>query len=609
MAHYVRKHLWMGIVFLCIVLAAIFVGLPVFGSMRLVDTQIINALERMTGHKASFSANPKIGIFPRLHVVLNDLTLEARSEESATSPIFISDAVRLDLSAWAVINGEILVQNTQLIRPQLNLRDGEHGFSLEDTLAGTLYGQLRTAEILVQQNPMEPNLASIRDFKMGPVSIESGIVRFLDRTGIEIKSRTLSAINGSVSAGNINGPARLQLDAIWRGENINLAVDMSNLLSFAAGGPTRAAVTMEATPLSFSFSGQLALGDLAFIDGPTEISAPSLPGAMAWMGKKLSLGTSLGAIQFNGNLLGRAGKLYFEDVEIAHVGNLGRGSIELTWGDNLPTLRGTLDFNALDFSPLLTDVTTPEKIDLASSHEMILDLRLSIGSAQLGQISLEEIASTLQIKPGSIAVDLNDAVLFGGQIQAGLRVAKVGASLPRGELKILADNVNGAAITRAAQWEGISLNGPLSISLITEGPFGRWSDFINRSTGTISLRSSDLIAEGFSMAALQEGLGRSAFFALDKKGQSTISVLEARGTIMDGTVQIKDLNARIAAQRLSLNGLYSYSSQSLALAGKLVDIDANGAPKEGMRAIDFFVGGSPTRPFISPVTTNGANTE
>lgn len=603
MAKYARKHLWSGIVFLCIILATIFIGLPVFGSMRLVDTQIISALERMTGHRASFSANPKIGIFPRLHVILSDLTLESRSKDSAR-PLFISDSVRLDLSAWAVINGEILVQNTQLIRPQLNVVDDE--FSLASTIGGTLYRQLRTAEILVQQNPMDPDLGSIRDFKMGPVTIESGIIRFLNKDGIEQETKTLSAIDGSIYAGNINGPARAKLDSIWRGEHIDLTIDIGNLLSFAAGGPTDANVMIASDPISGSFVGKLASGDLAFMDGPIEIAAPSLPRAMAWLGKSFSVGANLGAMQFKGDLQGRPHKFYFENVEIAQAGNLGRGSMEVTWGNTLPILRGTLDFNALNFSQLLTDVTTPEQIDLTASQNIILDLRLSIGSAQLGQIALSDIASTLQIKPESIAIDLNDAVLFGGQIQAGLRVTRLKDEMPRAELKVLADNVSGAAISRAAEWDGISLDGPLAISLITEGPFNRWSDFISLSTGTISLRSSDLVAKGFSLEALQEGLGRSAFFALDGKGQSTVSVLEGRGAIVDGTVKIKDLNARIAGQRLSLNGLYSYTAQSLALAGSLVPIDGNGAMKDGETVTNFFVGGSPTRPFISPVTSTNA---
>lgn len=607
MARFYRKRWFIGLFALFSSFLVLFVALPVLASMRLVDTQLITALEQLTGHTARFSGQPQIGVFPRLHVRIADLTLTPKNVEDA-EPIFRADHVQLDLSAWSVINGEIFVQNTLLVRPVLDIPKTNGGKIIPHLLAGDLYKGLRTAEILIKENPTEADLSSIRPFKIGPVNIESGAIRFGNVTSNGEEKPTLSSINGVLSATELNAPMLLNFNAIWKGENIRLNGTVDNLLSLSVGGFSNLKFDLQSAPLEGSFSGNVGLGEQSYAEGKITLSTPSLSSLLVWVDQDVLVSERIGEIVLNANLRARNAQFYFEEAEVTLNDKVGSGSMEIKLEADIPKINATLAFDDLDLRAMvdgLSHSTASDGINMSIAEDVELDLRLSANSAQLEPFNLQNLAASLQIKPDMIGMDINDATLFGGQIQAGLRLNKAvegqAPAAPNAELKLLASDVDASDLFALAQWDQFILDGPVTLSLITEGAMKSWLEFANSSTGTVTLRAADIAIDGFSLDRFLADLSTSQFFPLTFAGSSAVSVLEAKGAIQSGSIRIDDFTARLGENRIDLSGLYAHAARSLAMAGAIIAVNENGEIDETTQKAEFFVGGSPSRPFISPI--------
>ena len=172
---------------------------------------------------------------------------------------------------------------------------------------------------------------------------------------------------------------------------------------------------------------------------------------------------------------------------------------------------------------------------------------------------------------------------------------------PNAELKLLASDIDAAALFELTEWDRFTLDGPITLSLITEGPLANWVEFANASKGSVTLRAADITMNGFALDPFMSDLDTSQFFPFTFDGSSTISVLEAKGQIVSGNIRIEDFSARLANNKISLNGLYAHTAKSLAMAGSIMTINDNGEIDDANTEKRFFVGGAPERPFISPI--------
>ena len=401
MARFYRKKWFISLTVLLIGFLILFVALPVVGSMRLVDSQLTTALERLTGHRVTFNGQPKIGVFPRLHVEINMLTLTPKADNMET-PIFQAERVRLDLSAWSVINGEILVQNTKLIRPILTIPNRDESTYIERLVAGDLYRGLRTAHILTKQSPLDADLSSIRPFKIGPVTIESGAIEFMKDGDATSDRQKLSSINGTFIAREMNSAANLDLSAIWQGENISFNGDAENLLSLLVGGFSDVEFTFDSAPVSLTFLGNVSLAAQSFAEGKTTISSPSLSSFLAWVDKDTAITDRIGAIDINANMRARGAQFYLDQAEVNIEDTIGTGSMEINFQDSVPAINATLAFDTLNLKQILTSLSHNDVrngINLSISDDVTLDLRLSANTAMFTPFELQNIAASLQIKP------------------------------------------------------------------------------------------------------------------------------------------------------------------------------------------------------------------
>jgi AsmA protein len=284
--------------------------------------------------------------------------------------------------------------------------------------------------------------------------------------------------------------------------------------------------------------------------------------------------------------------------------------LDLSLGEDLPTLSGTLAFETLDLQSFLSAFTplTPEaddgpaKIDETFSDRVNLDLRLSAAQATAGAIKLAEVAATVQVKSGLSVFDISDAAAFGGNVQTSIRFDRK----PEGtqvELRLLAADIDGGAFGTTAGMTRFVPIGRGTISVILKGPGRDWNSILENAQGSISASFGQGALSDFDLKSFLKRSAEGGFFALDEVAKAPLPIegLELKASISRGVVRIEKAEARTAQGRLWLNGIVPYVGRGLALSGGLLDADQAANLNGAQPPIAFFVGGSWSAPFISPV--------
>jgi AsmA protein len=410
----------------------------------------------------------------------------------------------------------------------------------------------------------------------------------------------------------------MSASGIWHGEGVTLEASSTKPLLLAAGGPAPVTLNVKAAPATFSFDGTASLSANAYVDGQVKFSAPSLRRALEWSGAGIAPGAAIGSVAITSKVAGSAGRLKFDSAEIALDKNPGMGALDFSFAEGRPVVSGTLAFETLDLGSFLsafTPLATPAgqvagEIDTSFAERLNLDLRLSAAHATAGSIPLAEVAATAQVKDGLAVFDVSDAAAFGGNVQTSLRFDRN----PGGtqvEMRLLASDINGGAFGAAAGISRLMPTGTGTVSIILKGPGKGWNAILENADGSVSATFGPGSLTGLNLPAFLKRNSERGFFPLDEVDDGTVAIdgAELKASISKGVVRIDKAQATSGKSRLWLTGIMPYAGRGLALSGGIVQPAAADAAQEGGAQAtasgsqaQFFVGGSWSRPFISPVT-------
>ena len=112
---------------------------------------------------------------------------------------------------------------------------------------------------------------------------------------------------------------------------------------------------------------------------------------------------------------------------------------------------------------------------------------------------------------------------------------------------------------------------------------------------------------GFDLSAFLNRFKQGGFFPLREVSTGSVSVdrAEVRATLADGAARIEKAEAKLGERVLALSGVMPYVGGGLALSGAVVAPDASSADATKAEA-SFFVGGSWSAPFVSPIFSGTA---
>lgn len=598
-------------------------ALPYVASNRIVRDRIAWEMSRWTGYRVTISGSPRIEVWPQLNAVLTQVSLSKWSD-AERQPAIYAERVEVGLSAMAALRGEVRFSSTRLIRPTIKVERTASGLYLPPMPDGGSIGRaIETARAMVEAGAAEPDPAALPRDAIGSVEIRDGrIVTKVNGKDTEI----LTGVGARANWAAPGAPASLSASAIWRGENIAVDAATQKPLLLAAGGTAPLSFSVKAAPANLSFEGKAGLAANPFVEGDVKFQSPSLRRVMEWTGMRMANSTSISAVSISSRLLGDAERMKFENAQIALGGNPGTGALDLGYGEGgRPTLSGTLAFDTLDLGPFVSAFTplanpsalSADDIDATLAGLLNLDLRLSAVKATAGNIPLTALAATIQVKDGLSVFDVSDAAAFGGNIQTGIRFDRTpGGTLA--EIRLLASDINGAAFGSAVGMTRLMPTGKGTVSVILKGPGKSWNSVMENADGSISATFGPGALSGLDLAAFLKRNSEGGFFPLDDVANGSVPIdgAEFKASVAKGVVRIEKAQANQGASRLWLTGIMPYAGRGLALTGGISNQQppaaASGgesaeAPAPAARQTQFFVGGSWTAPFISPIAGPGPN--
>lgn len=581
--------------------AAVALALPYIASNRIVRDRIALEMSDWSGYAVSIGAAPEIRIWPDFEAVLTNVSLRPRHDPDGP-PVIESERIEVELSPLSALSGDAVLQTARLIRPVLHVRQTTSGPLLPASPGGgRIMRSIEVARGVVLQNPRHPEDGRL------PADL-FGSVEFVGGTIVADGAEIVTGLAGKVDWPALNRPGFAKAEGFWHGEAVAFDIASSRPLILLGGGAADVSATFRSAPASFRFEGTARLSQDPFFEGQGKFLAPSLRPFLEWSGAEAAGGAPSGSLGVESRISGNAERVRFEDATVVVGDETGSGLIELVLSGDRPAVSGTLAFGSLDLGSLVSAFTpaaaSAGKDSGAIRAEFVngvsLDLRVSASSASFDRIALFDVAATARVDEEGAAFDISDAAAFGGSIQAGIRFRR-NAGLTDLEVRLLASEIEGGAFGAAAGMTGVMPVGRGNVSVILSGPGTTWRSFLDGAGGSISANFGPGAVSGIDLGGFLERAAQGGFFALDEIAGGTLPIdaAELKAAVANGVARIDKAEARWPLMRLQLSGVVSIQGRGLALSGSIGP--AAGQPEPSGPVQRFFVGGSWTSPYISPV--------
>ncbi|MER8611962.1 AsmA family protein [Mesorhizobium sp. M1216] len=605
----IRRGIW-AIGAAVTVVALVVAALPLIASTRIVRDRIAWEMSAWSGFRVTIDGAPRIEVWPNFRAILSDVTLSQWTETDAP-PVIEAERVEVDLSAMAALRGDVVFSTARLVRPTIGVQRTASGFFLPAIPSGgRITRSIDAARAVINTNPAKPDLGKLPADPFGTVEFRDGrVVAAIGGKDQEI----LSSLSGQANWAAMNSNATLSATGIWRGESVSVDAASPNPLVLFGGGAAPVTLSFKAAPASFSFDGLASMSENGYFDGQAKFAAPSLRRVLEWSQAGIAPGAAIGSISVSSKITATAGRIKFENTALTLDNNPGMGALDFTYGEALPVISGTLAFDTLDLRSFLSAFTPvpsagaagPGEIDTSFADRINLDLRLSAAHATAGAIQLADVAATAQVKNGLAVFDISDASAFGGNVQSSVRFDRKPAGTEV-EIRLLASDIDGGAFGTAAGMTRLVPIGTGTVSVILKGPGRTWDSIFENANGSLSATFGAGALSRLNLPAFLKHTEQGGFFALDDVSDGTLPIdgAELKASVSNGVARIDKAEVNSAQYKIWLSGIASYAGRGLALSGGIVQpsqaaTQTNGqAPKQS----SFFVGGTWSTPFISPIS-------
>lgn len=607
MARTIRIGLWLAAVAVILV-ASVWMLLPVLVSSELVRAAIERELADITGQRMRVEGQVDVDLFPAPVARLYDVHVpsDAQPETGSAGDFLVVERVDVSVPFASLMARDPEFSQFRLVRPTVRVQVDAHG-QLDVAAVGGRIGR----EIERMRNEAGGDASTSPDYaRFGTVAVEGGIIEFVGPDAA--KAERITAISGSVAWPRLDEKLTASLSGIWRGAAFDLKTDIDEALRFFTGQVVGMRQALTSDVLTYSFEGTMGVGETPYAEGKMTLKTPSPRQALDWLGTGMHTGGAVGAVTLSANMQADARKLRLDALKIDMQGSTGAGVLELALRDDgRPAVIGTLDFQEIDLLAFLSAFTgSPRTTDALAEpvsgrllDQFDADLRLSAAGAAAGALRLSKVAIVTQIRKGEAIFEMPDAIAYGGHVQARLKLFPEGGTVI-GAVNMMLTDLDGAAAADALQVSGLFPRGMTTGSLKIRAPMDHWNDLFKRAEGEMKLTVSKGQVVGVAFKTLG-GEGEDRRFFRLRDGATTGEVfdkLEISGLIQDGVIIVDNGAIDYPAGTVLLNGVIPYRTSSIALTTVAETKQVAGSNGDApAAAIQHFVGGSWSNPYATPV--------
>ena len=562
---------------------------PLLLSSDTVRKRVEARLAEITGGTVRLRGGGSVGFMPYMGVSFGDLAIAARQ---GAAPLLTAERVTVRLSTLAALTGRARLTQVTLVRPRV-----------------TLEGEDEAPAVLgARAEPPSAVLATLRGGDglrtLGTVAIEDGTVHFA--------GEALTSIDGTVSWSSPDAPIEAALNGVWRGAPATLTMALRAPRRLAAGASSPFEFELDARPLRVSLDGTLAdRGGALAATGAVDIASQSPAAAATWLGLPRIDRLAIGPLQVSGDGVIDAASLTLENATLRHRDDVANGRVRLRHlglgGATRLALEATLAFDTLALPrPWTWDVARPADARTGNTGTgntgtlptaVSADLRLSAGTATMGPLTLQRLASTVTLAQGRMSVDIGQGEVGGGIVSGSIGLDGAG---PRG---ILTSDLQFAGVELAPLLAlvdapfGVEARGDVRLRL--RGAAGG-ADRRRTLNGMVSLETSDGVLSGVDLPALAQlsstlpPMGEASL----RRGQTRFDLLRTSATIANGIALLDPSQVDAGPVSLRFVGRADLESASVALRGRL---QRGATGTQPALAVPFVIGGTLKSPFFVPL--------
>lgn len=479
-------------VFLAVI--ALFALFVVLLPREMLKTQIGQQIAGWTGREVSLRGEPRIDIFPKLSVTLNDVHVSGPAGMD-DAEIVSMDRLTGTIRLLPLIIGRVEIDSFTMEHPLVRLVRDEAGHRNWAFDAGAAALQLAFAG----------------DVPLGVFHVEGGTFVYEDRSTGE--TERFDSVDLTVEWTSVRTPLAVEGSGIWRGEQVMLSANAEAPFAFLNGAVTPFEARVESAPLSLIFTGQANDYPVPDLSGALKLSTSSLRRFANWLGSPIGPGSTLGQASLFGTAELHDGDLSVTDAEFTLDGNDASGALMIKAGTT-PDIAGTLAFDALDLTPYFTGLSTAlsiapdwRTVELPTDwfRDMSADIRLSANSAKLGALHAGSSAASVSLRDARLEIGIARAELGGGSLSGDLAIAH--GSTPTVEAQARLTDIDLAGVIPALGLaQNISGTGSVVVDVATAGSkLGALVDDLN-GTAKLDIRQGSVPTFGIASVAAQAGL-------------------------------------------------------------------------------------------------------
>lgn len=548
---------------LIVAVAALFL-IPTDRIARIAEAEF----EKTTGRQLFLAGEVQPQVFPRLGVVLNDVTI-ANADWAGGDPMLKADRLEVGVTLAALMGGEVNVEAFALDGPQIRLIRNTDGTANWDFIADIGGG--------ADEPPGDTPAVSLPKG-----TITNATVSYVDRqSGL---SETLTGLTAELGLPDLRGEATISLTATRNGQpfSVDASVDgMQQLLDgdqrtismkFGTGGSTASFDGIgQMTPLQAKGSLNADVADPKSLFALLGATMPRIPEGM---GQHTRLDADVTFTSDN--------ELFLRDAVLQLDQNRFQGNVDVALREK-PQITAQLVADRVDFSAMSTDTTEEDgaanagsggwseaRLDVSGLSAVDGSFSLKANAIDLGSIQLARTDMRGTLNDSRLVLDLTEVGVFDGNVGGQFVVNGRGGLSVRGDLQ-----ARGVAMQRLLQdfagYDRLVADAGMRLTFLGVGAN---MDELMKSLdgeGAIDVGSGALL--GLDIAGMIKNLDTS----YRGEGEKTVfDDITGTFTISDGVLRNSDLNFVAALLTATGEGEVDLGAQTInyrldptALASKI----------------------------------------
>ncbi|HEX2524964.1 MAG TPA: AsmA family protein [Geminicoccus sp.] len=421
--------------------------------------------------------------------------------------------------------------------------------------------------------------SSLPDLALGDVRIEDGVVDYADaRSGV---AERVEAINLTVDAPALAGPAALKGNAQVRGERVDLDLRVAELGELIEKSASPGSVAIDG-PISLSLDGLLSTSP----SGKIRVEMPDVGKALQWAKVTVPAKAPLPRqLTLTGDLKVDGKVVSLGAAELASDLLQGTGTVQYDGSAARPKLAGAFNTGVVDIERLIprrpdepapaaappaqaaqaaqpTGAPEPPApsdtpLNLPTSLPVDLDVTLRVGGVTTSGLTLGPSQVRTTSGANYLLVQLLEVRAYNGTLTGQINSAADANKIPRLAVKLAASGVQVGPLLRDLTKEEESLDGRLALNVDVTGDGRSVNSLLGNMDGKADVRLLAATAKGFDLTRLSGDPAQiAAVLAREgwRGGSTRIDQASASFAIANGMAVSNDVTGQAPPLQVSGNG-------------------------------------------------------